>query len=250
MIIIKTRKEIEKILISCRMVALVLSELKKDIQPGITTKELNEKAEYITARFGAIPGFKGYKGFPYSICASVNDQVVHGFPNNTPLKEGDVLSIDFGILYKGWYGDAAFTKAVGKVNNNIEKLIKTTEACLYKGIEQAVPMNRIGDISAAIESNAASNGFEVVREYVGHGLGRELHEEPQIPNFGNPGEGYIIKPGMVIAIEPMLTEKSGETKTLKDGWTTKTVDGGLSAHFEHTIAIFDQGPKILTMLED
>lgn len=250
MIIIKTLNQINKIQKSCKMVALVLEELRQDVKPGITTHYLNAKAEYITKKMKAIPGFKGYKGFPYSICASIDDQVIHGFPNKKPLEEGSILSIDFGIIYDGWYGDAAFTEPVGKIDDKTEKLVVSTQQCLYEGIKNAKVGNRVGDISASIQSNAAENGFEVVREYVGHGLGRELHEEPQIPNYGRMGEGYLLKPGMVVAIEPMLTEKSGKTKVLKDGWTTKTVDGGLSAHFEHTIAILEEETVILTTLED
>ena len=195
---------------------------------------------------GGTPGFKGYKGFPYAICSSRNDEIVHGFPSDKALEDGEIISIDFGVLYKKWYGDSAFTKAVGYVSPEIENLIKVGEECLYKGITQAKPYMRIGDISAAIQRHAEKNGYNVIRDFVGHGVGKELHEDPQVPNFGKRHEGYLIKPGMVIAIEPMITPGTGKAATLNDGWTTVSADHKLSVHFEHTIAITSNGTEILT----
>jgi methionyl aminopeptidase len=246
MMIIKTKEQVDRIAESCRMVAIVLHELEKEIEPGVNTHYLNERAEIIVGTLGGTPGFKGYRGYPYSICASVNDQIVHGFPNKEYLRSGSILSIDFGVLYNGWYGDAAFTKCVGSCTEEVNHLLKVTETSLYAGIEKAVVGNRIGDISNAIQTKTENEGFNVIRDYTGHGIGAELHEEPPVPNFGVAGEGYGLKPGMVIAIEPMAVTHSNKCKTLTDGWTTKTIDGGWSAHFEHTIAITENGPRILT----
>lgn len=246
MIFTKTSKDINKIHQSCRIVSFVLSQIEKEIKPGVTTSYLDKMAEELAYEKGAIPGFKGYRGFPYSICASVNEQIVHGFANDNPLEDGDILSIDFGILYKGWYGDAAFTAPVGEVSPLASKLIKVTKECLSKGIEASKPYNRVGDISSAVQRHAEAAGFNVVKDFTGHGIGRALHEEPAIYNFGKAGEGYMLKPGMVIAIEPMVTEKGEKTKSLNDGWTVVTEDGGLSAHFEHTIAITENGVEVLT----
>lgn len=248
MVIIKSLDEIKKLRISNRMVASVLGTLKSIIRTGVTNSyHLNHVAERMAKEFGAVPGFKGYKGFPFSICSSPNNMVVHGFPNKKPLKNGDILSVDFGILHDGWYGDAAFTVPVGEVSDVAKKLIKTTEECLYKGIEKAVPGGRLGDISNAIQTHAENAGFSIVKGYVGHGIGRNLHEEPQVKNYGTAGEGILLKPGMVLSIEPMVNEKQCHTKKLKDGWGVVTKDGGLSAHFEHTIAIMDDGPEILSI---
>lgn len=246
MIILHGEEDILGIKTSCELVAYVLSELEKEIKPGVTTNYLNTLAEELTFRKGAIPGFKGYRGFPRSICASVNSQVVHGISSDKPMDDGDIISIDFGILYKGWYGDSALTVPVGNISDTHKKLIKTTRECLNLAIEQSVPGNKIGDISYAIQNHAAKKGFDVVRGFTGHGIGKNLHEEPAIPNFGNKNEGYLLKAGMVIAIEPMLTEGSGDTITGKDGWTITTRDGGVAAHFEHTLAITKNGPVVLT----
>ncbi|MBW2173584.1 MAG: type I methionyl aminopeptidase, partial [Deltaproteobacteria bacterium] len=194
----------------------------------------------------AKPAFKGYRGYPYSLCASVNQQVVHGFPSKRPLKEGDILSMDFGISYQGYYGDAAVTVPVGKVSPVAQQLMATTKEALFSGIEQAAPGKRLSDISHAIQSRAEAVGFSVVRQFVGHGIGKALHEDPQVPNYGKPGMGIRLKPGMVIAIEPMVNAGGYEVKTLDDGWTTVTKDGSLSAHFEHTVAITEEGPVILS----
>lgn len=246
MIIVKTAEQVDAIRESCRIVAVVLKNIEEAIQPGVTTMYLNDMAEDLVHQAGGKPSFKGYRGFPYSICSSRNEEIVHGFPTDKPLEEGDILSVDFGAYYNGWHGDAAFTKAVGNVPEHVEKLLTATEACLYGGILRARPYNRVGDISNKIETMAAESGFGVVREFVGHGIGRDLHEEPSIPNFGDPHKGYLLKPGMVIAIEPMLTQNSNAAVVLSDGWTTVTGDKGLSAHFEHTIAITNNGPEILT----
>ena len=246
MIILHGKEDIFGIKTSCKIVAQVLSRLEKETKPGVTTNYLNILAEKITYEKGATPGFKGYRGFPYSICASVNSQVVHGFPSDRPLEEGDLLSIDFGILYKGWYGDSALTIPVGKISDIHKKLIKTTRQCLNLGIAQSVDGNKIGDISYAIQQHAEREGFNVVRGYTGHGIGKNLHEEPAIPNFGNKNTGYLLKNGMAIAIEPMLAEKSAVTVVGSDGWCVKTKDGSISAHFEHTLTITKEGPVILT----
>ena len=246
MIILHGIQDIIGIKKSCSIVAHVLSCLEKEVGPGVTTNYLNDLAERLTYEKGAIPGFKGYRGFPCSICASINEQIVHGISSNIPLKEGDILSIDFGILYKGWYGDSALTVPVGKISAGHKKLIQTTQECLNLGIQQSHPGNKLGDISYAVQSHAEKKGFSVVREFTGHGIGKDLHEEPAIPNFGNKGEGYLLKPGMVIAIEPMINEGGRETITKSDGWTVVTKDGSVSAHFEHTIAITGNGPIILT----
>ena len=246
MIILHGLQDIYGIKKSCSVVAYVLSRLDNEVKPGITTNYLNSLAEILTFEKGTMPGFKGYRGFPYSICASVNDQIVHGFPSDEPLKEGDILSIDFGILYKGWYGDSALTIPVGKISVRRKKLIQVTKECLYLAIQQCYDGNRIGDISYAIQQHAEKNKFNVIKDFTGHGVGRDLHEEPMIPNFGNKGEGYLLKNGMVIAIEPMLVDGNGGTITGPDGWTVLTENGSVAAHFEHTITITENGPVILT----
>lgn len=234
---------------SCRLVACVLSMLKQEIKPETTTNALNKLAEVLMISVGSCPAFKGYKGFPYAVCASVNHEVVHGFPNDNPLKSGDIVSIDFGVLHEGWYGDAAFTATVGEVSENASRLVKTTEECLRIGISKAVPYCRVGDISNAVQKHAEKNGFDVVKNYVGHGIGRYLHEKPQVPNFGNAGEGALLPPGTVIAIEPILVETGAETQVLNNNWTVAAKNGELSAHFEHTVAITASGPVVLTDFE-
>lgn len=250
MIILKTIRQIDNIRQSCTIVADILQQLKKDIRPGITTNHLNNMAEELCYEKKAVPGFKGYRGFPYSICASANDTVVHGFPNDKPLQEGDVLSIDFGVIYKGWYGDSAFTVGVGKTDKDTKDLLSVGYNCLLAGIKAAKPNAKLGNISFAIQSLAEENNYSVIRDFVGHGIGRNLHEEPQVPNYGDKNEGYILKPGTVIAIEPMISFGTGCTKVLPDGWTTKTKDNTLAVHFEHTIAITGDGVKILTEREE
>jgi methionyl aminopeptidase len=246
MVILKSQREIEKIRISNQIVAKILSRLEAETCPGVTTLYLNELAEKMARDAGGVPAFKGYKGFPYSLCASLNDQVVHGFPSKKPLKEGDILSMDFGILYGGFFGDAAITVAVGEISQKAKRLMRVTKEALYRGIEKARIGFRVSDISYAIQSHAESSGYSVVRKFVGHGVGKSLHEDPQVPNYGKPGTGLRLKAGMTIAIEPMINEKGKDVRILKDGWTAVTKDGGLSAHFEHSIAITEDGPIILS----
>ena len=246
MIVLKTKNEIEKLALSSRIVAEVLQELRRLVVPGITTQELNDTAEASARKHGALPAFKGYRGFPASLCISINEQIVHGIPDGRKLKEGDIVSLDFGTLLNGFYGDAAITLPVGVIGKKARELLTVTEESLYKGIEQARVGNRLSDISQAIQSWVESHGFSVVRDFVGHGIGTALHEEPQIPNFGTPLPNPRLQEGMVFAIEPMVNEGSYEMRILPDGWTAVTADGKLSAHFEHTIAITGNGPVILT----
>ena len=227
--------------------ARALKYLKAFIREGITTEELDRLAEEYIKRHGGIPAFKGYRGYPRSLCVSVNEEVVHGIPGKRKLKEGDIVSLDLGVLMDGYYGDAAITVPVGKVSELARKLIKVTEEALYRGIEMARPGNRLSDISHAIQTHVEKAGFSVVREFVGHGIGKQLHEEPQVPNFGPPNRGPRLEPGMVLAIEPMVNTGTWEVRILPNGWTVVTADGGLSAHFEHTVAITDNGPEILTL---
>jgi len=230
------------------MVAEVLELLKPLVRPGVSTLVLNEFAENEAIRRGAKPAFKGYSGYPYSLCCSVNDQVVHGMPNNKHLQDGDILSLDFGVFFDGFYGDAAVTLPVGEISAKAKSLIKATEESLYAAINVATPANRLSDISCAVQTYIEARGFSVVRDFVGHGIGKNLHESPQVPNYGLPGRGVKLKPGMVLAIEPMINEKGHAVRILGDGWTAVTEDGGLSAHFEHTVAITEHGPEILTKL--
>ncbi len=246
MIILKSREEIEKMRASSRIVAEILQGLKEMVKPGVRTIDLDRYAEEQALRRGAKPAFKGYRGYEHALCTSVNNVVVHGIPSARVLEAGDILSLDFGIYYNGFYGDAALTVPVDGVSENAARLMKVTEEALYRGIEQAKVGNRLGDISAAVQRHVEAAGFSVVRDYVGHGIGKQLHEEPQVPNFGVRGKGYELKAGMVFAIEPMVNEGTWEVKVLKDGWTVETADGGLSAHFEHSVAITDEGPVILS----
>jgi methionyl aminopeptidase len=248
LIVIKSPSEIKRMKDPCKIVAEILELLKNEIKPGITSLYLNGLAEREANKRKAKPAFKGYSGYPYALCCSVNEQVVHGMPSKRTLLEGDILSIDFGVINSGFYGDAALTVPVGKVSLKAQGLIEATEASLYAGIEAAQAGNRLSDISHAVQSYVEVRGFSVVREFVGHGIGRSLHESPQIPNFGLPGRGVLLKPGMVLAIEPMINEKGAQVKVLNDGWTAVTCDNGLSAHFEHTVAITENGPEILTKI--
>jgi len=234
--------------VPCTIVAEVLKRVVESVSPGITTLELNNIAEKEVAKHNAKPAFKGYSGYPCSLCCSLNEQVVHGIPNNSPLKDGDILSLDFGAYYDGFFGDAAVTVAVGSVSKAAANLMTVTEQALLLAIEKAFHGNRLSDISSAVQTFVESNGYSVVRDFVGHGIGRNLHEQPQIPNYGLPHKGPKLRTGMVLAIEPMVNEKSFEVKVLADGWTAVTLDGGLSAHFEHTVAIMDNGPEILTKI--
>lgn len=231
---------------SCRIVAEALDGIKVKVAPGVTTKELDKFVESYIRLKGAKPAFKGYRGYPASACTSINEEVVHGIPSSRKLKEGDIISLDIGVYYKGFFGDAAVTLPVGRISERAGQLLKATEQGLDIGIARAVKGNRLSDISAGIQEYIESRGFSVVRNFVGHGIGRELHEEPQIPNFGRPGEGPVLRSGMTLAIEPMVNEGSWEVVILKDGWTAVTKDRSLSAHFEHTIAITENGCTILT----
>lgn len=249
MIILKSPEEIEKMARACRVVAETLKALEGMVKPGISTKEIERFVEKIMAVKGAIPAFKGYRNYPSSVCTSVNDQVVHGIPAELGLNEGDIISIDIGVYLDGFYGDAAVTLPVGKISPLAERLIRVTKAALSIGIERAKPGNRVSDISYAIQRHVESNGFSVVRAFVGHGIGRSLHEEPQVPNFGEPGHGPRLREGMTLAIEPMVNAGSYDVAVLDDGWTAVTADGSLSAHCEHTVAITRNGARILTKIE-
>src|ERR1700682_4651602 len=246
MIIGKSQKEMEKMRASGRLVGQVLRELSGMVEPVLTTIEVDATAEKMIRDAGALPTFKGYHGFPYSICASVNEQVVHGFPSDYELKEGDIFSIDVGVTLEGFVGDTATTVPVGNVSDDRLRLIKVTEECLQLAIDQCRAGKHLGDIGWVVQSHAEAHGYSVVRDYVGHGIGRRMHEDPQIPNYGKPGKGPKIKKGYVFAVEPMINLGGQHTKTLKDGWTVVTVDGQPSAHVEHTIAITEEGPEVLT----
>ena len=229
------------------LVADILAELAAAVQPGVTTGDLDRLAERRVREAGAVPAFKGYRGYPATLCASVNEEVVHGIPSDRRLADGDVISLDMGVLVDGFYGDSAVTVGVGRIDENAAKLLRVTEEALYRGIEQARIAGRLSDIGHAIQSWVEANGFSVVREFVGHGIGTKLHEEPQIPNYGQPGRGPRLVEGMVLAIEPMVNVGRASVKVLPDGWTAVTRDGSLSAHFEHTVAITTAGPMILTL---
>lgn len=248
-IILKTDEEIEFMRESNRLVGMTLGELSKHIKPGVTTLELDRIAEEFIRDHGAIPTFLGYGGFPNSICASINENVVHGIPNNTPLKDGDIVSIDCGTNKHGYCGDSAYTFCVGEVDEKVKQLLRTTREALYKGIEQAKEGNRIGDIGYAIQSYCESQGYTVVRELVGHGIGRSMHEAPEVPNYGKKGTGPLIKNGVCIAIEPMINLGSKNVVFESDGWTVRTKDRKPSAHFEHTIAVRNGKPDILSTFE-
>lgn len=245
---IKSAAQIEKVRRACRVVAEVLQQLREHARPGVTTGELDVLAEaYIRAQ-GCLPAFKGYQGYPKTLCTSVNDQIVHGIPSGYVLKNGDLLSVDVGAVYDGFYGDGAVTLLMGEVSEKHRLLAEVTEGSLYKGIAQARAGNRLSDISHAVQSHVERFGFAVVRDFVGHGIGAQLHEEPQLPNFGPPGQGPLLKTGMLLALEPMVNEYTPHVRILSDRWTAVTVDGGYSAHFEHTILVTDDGPEILTRL--
>jgi len=247
-IIIRSPREIEQQKRSNATVAEVFQKLKKVVAPGITTLELDQIAEETIRSRGAIPAFKGYRGFPATVCISINEEVVHGIPSQRRLKEGDIVSLDVGTKLNGYFGDGAITLPVGEVDSEAKRLLEVTEKALYIGIEKARVGNRLFDISHAIQTWVESHGFSVVRDFVGHGIGMDLHEEPQIPNFGSPHQGPRLEKGMVFALEPMVNEGTYEVKILSDGWTVVTADGKRSAHFEHTIAITDGEAEILSIL--
>ena len=247
MIVLKTDREIGYMRDAGKIVGQTLQELKKAIVPGVTTLELDRIADQYIRHAGAIPAFKGYGGFPANICTSVNEQVVHGIPGSRQLNSGDVISLDVGTKLNRYYGDAAITVPVGDVDDELLNLLTVTEESLYKGIEKAIKGNRLSDISHAVQLHAESHGYGVVRDYVGHGIGQRMHEDPQIPNYGPPGRGPLLKNGMVLAIVPMINLGTPEVEVLADDWTVVTADGKISAHFEHTVAVTDGEPLILTL---
>ncbi|HKQ03461.1 MAG TPA: type I methionyl aminopeptidase [Actinomycetes bacterium] len=249
MITRKSPEQVDRMRRAGRLVGHTLSTLVEAVRPGVTLLELDAQAERVIRDGGGIPSFLGYHGFPATLCLSPNDWIVHGIPNGDVLKEGDILSIDCGAIVDGWHGDAAVTVPVGQVDDAARRLIETTERAMWAGIAQVRAGNRLSDIGHAVEKVAAAPGYGVVREYVGHGIGTRMHEEPQVPNYGRPGRGLRLEVGHVLAIEPMVNEGSSESRVLDDGWTVVTRDGSRSAHFEHTVAITPQGPEVLTLLD-
>ncbi|HRK02530.1 MAG TPA: type I methionyl aminopeptidase [Oligoflexia bacterium] len=247
MIHLKSPQEIEIMRRAGRATANILREMAKNVRPGITTGELDQIAEKMCKELGVKPAFKGYKGFPACVCISVNDQVVHGIPGDRVLENGDIVGLDFGVIHEGYHGDSAITVPVGTITPQAQALVDATRECLMKGIEQAVVGNKLFDISHAVQNYVEGLGFSVVREFVGHGIGKSLHEDPQVPNYGPKGRGVPLKEGLVLAIEPMINAGTHAIKVESDGWTAVTIDGSLSAHFEHTIAITKNGPEILTL---
>src|SRR5262245_14105040 len=248
MIILKSKSEIEKMAVACRIVAEVLEVLVHAVRPGLTTLELDALAERNIRTQGGVPAFKGYRGFPNSLCVSINEQVVHGIPSKRRLRAGDIIGLDLGAKWEGYYGDAAVTIPVGPIPTEIERLVATTQEALYLGLKEVSPGKHLSDVSHAIQQHAETRGYSVVRAFVGHGIGTALHEEPQVPNFGPPGRGPRLKAGMVLAIEPMVNIGDADVELLADGWTVVTTDGQLSADVEHTVAITDEGPQIRTAL--
>ncbi|MGH9764171.1 MAG: type I methionyl aminopeptidase [Blastocatellia bacterium] len=248
MVIRKSKAEIEKMLVAGRIVGEVLQELSVTIKPGMTTRELDSIAERRIKAAGAVPTFKGYHGYPASICTSVNEQVVHGIPGDRRLREGDIVGIDCGATYKGYVGDAAVTVAVGPVTQELQRLMEATQQSLCAAIQKCQVGSRLGDVGNAVQAYVELLGYSVVRNYCGHGVGRAMHEDPQVPNYGSPGKGKALQEGWVLAIEPMVNIGNYDTKQLQDGWTVVTADGLASAHFEHTVAITDNGPEVLTAL--
>ena len=246
MIVCKSAAEIERMRAANVLVADVLAELAAMVAPGVTTADLDREAERLVRAAGAEPAFKGYRGYPATLCASVNDEVVHGIPANRALREGDIISLDMGVKLNGFYGDSAITVPVGRVSDEVLRLLRVTREALDKGIAQVRVGGRISDIGHAIQRHVEQSGFSVVREFVGHGIGVALHEEPQIANYGEPGRGPRLAEGMVLAIEPMVNMGRPAVKVLSDGWTAVTRDGSLSAHFEHTVAVTSEGPLVLT----
>jgi methionyl aminopeptidase len=250
MIIRKSKAEIEKMRVAGQIVARVLKRLAEMVEPGITTRDLDAEAERMIRAANAVPTFKGYHGYPASICASVNDEVVHGIPSNRKLREGDIIGIDCGATYQGYVGDSAVTVPVGKVSQAVERLVEATRRSLYEAISKCHVGNYLGDVGNAVQGYVEPLGYSVVRNYCGHGIGRAMHEDPQVPNYGRPGTGKALREGLVIAIEPMVNLGRHDVKMLSDGWTVITLDGRPSAHFEHTVAITQDGPQILTLLDD
>lgn len=255
MIFLKTEDEVSMMASANQLVGKTLAEIGRNIQPGVTTKQLDRLAETFIRDHAATPTFLGFpnpfgRPFPASICASVNDQVVHGIPSDIPLQEGDIVSVDCGVLLNGFNGDSCYTFTVGEVSSEISSFLQTVKEALYKGIEQALPGNRIGDIGYAVQSHCEAKGYGIVREYVGHGIGREMHEDPQIPNYGRRGNGLQLKNGMCLAIEPMVSMGKPQVYLMPDKWTVRTRDKSLAAHFEHTIALCNGKPVILSSFEE
>lgn len=246
MIILKSPEEVRKIERAGRIVAEVLKELREQIRPGMTTLDLDQRAEAGIRKRGGQPAFKGYRGFPATLCTSVNDEIVHGIPSKRTLQEGDIIGLDLGAIVEGYYGDAAITVAVGAIRPEVQRLVQVTRESLYRGIEQMKAGHRLSDVSHAVQTHVEAAGYSVVKDFVGHGIGQALHEEPQLPNFGKPGQGPRLRFGMVLAIEPMVNMGKDGVRVLDDHWTAVTEDGSLSAHFEHTVAITESGPVILT----
>jgi methionyl aminopeptidase len=247
-IVVKSDHEIEFMRQAGKIVATVLEILKSEVKPGVSTEELDAVAEREVTRLGAKPSFKGYRGYPANICVSINDEIVHGIPGRRALRKGDLVSIDFGAIYEGFQGDSALTVGVGELDPKATALMQTTEGALWAGIDSARVGARLGDISNAIQKYVEARGFTIIREYTGHGIGRAMHEDPQIPNFGIPGQGPILRKGMTLALEPMVCTGDWHTKVGDNHWTVSTEDGGLAAHFEHTIAIADDKARVLTTL--
>ena len=249
MIVCKRKAELQKMKEANQIVARVLRSLGEMVQPGVTTAQLDRVAEEMIVASGGRPAFKGYRGFPAAVCASVNEQIVHGIPNQVPLRDGDILSLDVGVCLDSYYGDAAWTFPVGEIQPELQRLLQVTREALFRGIDKILAGNRVSDISASIQEHVESQGFSVVREFVGHGIGLALHEDPQVPNYGRPGRGPRLQEGMVLAIEPMVNTGRPESRLLEDQWTAVTVDGGCSAHFEHSVAVTENGPWILSSLD-
>lgn len=246
MIICKSPAEIEKLRRAGQMARGLLEEIRLRLRPGVSTLDLEKYVEKRLAQLGARPAFKGYRGYPCCLCVSVNDEIVHGIPSERRLKEGDIVSLDVGVVLDGYYGDSAITVPMGGIPETTQRLLRVTQEALEVGVDKARLGNRLGDISAAVQQHVEKNGYSVVREFVGHGIGRELHEEPQIPNFGQAGHGPVLKEGMVLAIEPMVNAGGAALRVLDDNWTAVTADGKLSAHFEHMVAVTRNGPDVLT----
>lgn len=244
----KSRSEIEKLRRAGRLVRELLYEIRDRVCPGVTTMDLERFTEKRLTELGARSAFKGYRGYPCCLCTSVNDQIIHGIPSDRRLKEGDILSLDLGVVLDGYYGDSAITVPVGQISEPLQRLLNVTEEALEMAIQKARAGNHLGDISATVQQHAEKNHYTVVREFVGHGIGRELHEEPQVPNYGTPGHGPVLKEGMVLAIEPMINSGGAAVRVLEDHWTAVTLDGGYSAHFEHMVAVTRNGPDVLTRL--
>jgi methionyl aminopeptidase len=249
MIICKSSAELDLMRQGGRIVAQVLGELEPLVRPGIRTRDLDLYAEKRTRELGAVPAFKGYRGYPASACVSVNEEVIHGIPSGRLLQEGDIVSLDFGVLFEGFFADSALTVPVGRTSDEARRLIEAARRSFFKGLEQVREGKRLSDVSAAIQRSVEDDGFSVIRQFVGHGIGRALHEEPQIPNFGAPGRGPKLRPGMTLAIEPMIAAGGWEVEVLEDGWTAVTKDRRLSAHYEHTVALTENGPEILSLRE-